>query len=121
MFNINSDLFNKALYTALADKLALVFNEVLCLAAEDAVGLMLLEDDAVALYIDFNGVLFGQIEGSSHFNGQNDSSKLVELTNDTGGFHMFLPPETMCVYGGHTGNPHTPNIIYSQKIIAETP
>jgi len=86
--NSYSDFINKALHAGLADRLALVFNDVSAFAAENAVGLVLFQNNAVALNVYLNGILFGKVESSSHFDGENDSSQFVELANDSGGFHF---------------------------------
>jgi len=100
LFLLCSDLLSEILYTAFADKLAFVVNEILALAAKQAVGLMLSEDDAVALNIDLNCILFCEIKGSSHFNRQYYSAEFIEFSDDAGGFHASIPPE-MSACGGH--------------------
>ena len=88
---LDSGLFAQSLDASLANELTLVFHKVFGLAAEGAVGLMLLEDDAIAFNVNFNGVFLGQTKGSSHLDGKYDSAQLVKFADYAGCFHgVFL-------------------------------
>lgn len=82
----------KSLDAVFANGLALIIDKILAVSAKEAVGLILFKNDAVAFNINFNGVLFGKAEGSSHLDRKNDSSQLVKLANNTSGFHFSTPP-----------------------------
>ena len=81
-------LLIKTFGAVFADKLSFVFDKIFVLAADNAVGLVLFQNNLVAIYKDFNGVLFCQSKGSSDFNGENDSAEFIEFANDAGGFHF---------------------------------
>lgn len=80
--------FTETVCAAFADKLALIFDQAFVTAADDAVGLVFFQNYAVALYKNFNSVLLSQGKGSSDFDGENDTTQLVELAYNTGGFHF---------------------------------
>ena len=73
---------------ATADQLALEQGHFFVAAAEAAVGNILLQNDLFAFDEDFQTVASADTEGFTQFLGKNDSSELVDGTNDTGGFHV---------------------------------
>ena len=69
--------------TFAADILAAEGNQIPERSAEHAGRFKLLQDDAVIFHIDFQLVPFGDIQGTSQFDGQNDSSQFIYFSNDT--------------------------------------
>ena len=74
----------------LADVLALVVDNVLCVVAENAGRLILLEDNGGLVNINLEGVLLGDVQSSAKLDGQDDSAEAVHLSYDAGRFHIFL-------------------------------
>ena len=78
-----------------ADALTVEIYGVVCAVAEDAGGLILLQDDAIVVGEDFDGILLLDIQNLSYFNGKHDSSQLVNLTDYSRRFHddfsFFIP------------------------------
>jgi hypothetical protein len=60
-----------------ADLLAFELDDIGRVVAEDAGGLILAENDIVAVYEDLYGIALGQVKGIPQFLGDNDSSKLI--------------------------------------------
>ena len=52
-------------------------------AAEHAGGLTLPQNDASAVHIDLEGILFRNVQGAPQLDGQNDAAQLVHLADDT--------------------------------------
>ena len=69
--------------TFAADILAAEGNQIPERAAEYAGGFKLLQNDTVVFHINFQFVPFGDIQGTSQFDGQNDSSQFIYFSNDT--------------------------------------
>ena len=90
---MTSDLALAELLHALsADQLALVGNNIAGIAAEDAAGMILLEDDFVAIHKNLKHIFHANVYCPAQLDGQNDTSKRVKLTHNTGGFHRGIPP-----------------------------
>lgn len=60
--------------TGWANVLALEMDNFIRLSAEDTSWLIFFQNDAVAINVNFQGVLFTNAEGSSQLNGNHDSS-----------------------------------------------
>lgn len=73
------------------DALAVEINDIVNLVAENAGGLILLQNDLVFVNENFNRVLLLNVQGLSDFDGKNDSAQLVYLANDSRRFHKFSP------------------------------
>ena len=90
---MTSDLALAELLHALsADQLALVGYNIAGVAAEDAAGMILLEDDFVAIHKNLKHIFHANVHCPAQLNGQNNASKRVKLTHNTGGFHRGIPP-----------------------------
>jgi len=59
-------------------------------AAENAVGLMLLQYDRIALHKDFQLVSLINVQYFSQFTGQDNSSQIIDSTYDSSRFHCNL-------------------------------
>ena len=67
-------------------------------------GSVLLEDDMIAVNVDFQSVLYFDAHGAAQLNRKHDATKFINLTNNTGGisfqhtpflYHkMYLPNPT---------------------------
>lgn len=71
----------------LANIFSAIGNQASGRAAEDAGRLKLLQNDPVILHIDLQFVPFGNIQRTPQFNRQNDSSQIINFTNNTSRFH----------------------------------
>ena len=80
-----------------AYELAHIGFDVAGIAAENTGGVILLENDLVILHEDFQRIAYRDVESSSQFDGKDNTSKLVQLTDDTGRFHT----ETSFAKSGH--------------------
>lgn len=67
-----------------ADVFAFEFDDAVGAAAENTSGLVFFEHNGVFVNINFKGVFFFDVEGSSKFDGQDDSSKLIDFSNNAG-------------------------------------
>ena len=76
-----------------ADVLALEGAYTLGVSAEDAGRLILFEDDRVGIRIDFQSILFANLQSSPQFDRKNDASQLIDFANDTGRFQVAVPPD----------------------------
>ena len=65
-----------------ADVLAAVVLDVPAVTAEDAGRLVLLENNGLAVDIDFDSVLLRDVQRAAQLAGQNDSAELVDLSDD---------------------------------------
>ena len=74
----------KLLQASAANVLVLVVDDVFGVTAEDAGGLILLQDDRRTINIDFQCVFLDDVEGSAQFDRKDDASQFVNFTNDTG-------------------------------------
>ena len=75
-----------------ADILTLEVDNVLCVTAEYAGRLVLLEDDMIAVNVDFQSVLYFDAHSAAQLNREHDATKFINLTNNTGGFHFQHTP-----------------------------
>ena len=71
-----------------ANTLAVEINDIVNVVAENAGRLILLQDDAVVVGKDFNGVLLLDVQNFADLDGEDDSSQLVDLANHSGRFHV---------------------------------
>ena len=78
--------------TFFADELALVKLRVFSAAAENARRLVFFQYDGIFVYEDFNGILAGKRKILSDFDGKNDSSEVIDASDDSCGFHVWDPP-----------------------------
>lgn len=69
--------------TVAADLLAVVYDDIIGISAEDAGRLILLEDYTVSVDEDLNAFARCEAEGSSCFDGKNKSSEFVDLSYDS--------------------------------------
>jgi hypothetical protein len=73
------DLFQ----TILADALVVKVYDAIGIAAEYAAGLIFLQDNAVFVGKDLQGILFVNVHGLTDADGQYDSPQLIYLAYDT--------------------------------------
>ena len=91
--NCNAVLLNgslEAFEAVCTDELALEVGDVACVAAEDAGRFVLLENDLVGFDKDLNGIASLHIEGVSDFDRQYYTTEFVNLSYNTGRFHVVL-------------------------------
>lgn len=72
-----------------ANVLSLIAYDTLCAVAEDAGGMILVENDVVTLNKDFQRITLGNIKSTAQFNGKDDASKLVNFSYNSGRFHTI--------------------------------
>ena len=87
---------------SVADALAVKIHGVIRAVAEDAGGLVFLQDDTVVIGKNFDGVLLLDIQNLSNFNGKHDSSQLVHLADYSGRFHDGLSFFNLKNNGAHS-------------------
>ena len=88
-----------------ADILTLEVDNVLCVTAEYAGRLVLLEDDMIAVNVDFQSVLYFDAHSAAQLNREHDATKFINLTNNTGGFHFQHTPflyHKKCITKSHS-------------------
>lgn len=88
-----------------ADILTLEVDNVLCVTAEYARRLVLLEDDMIAVNVDFQSVLYFDAHSAAQLNRKHDATKFINLTNNTGGFHFQHTPflyHKKCITKSHS-------------------
>ena len=73
-----------------ADVPAFILDDILYIVAESAGGLILLQNDLIAVHVDLQGILLRDIQGAPQFNGQNDAAEAVHLSDDSGSLHLYL-------------------------------
>ena len=76
-----------------ADALVLVQGDFLVAAAENAAGLMLSQNDRVALGIDLQRIAASHIQGLAQFDGQSDAAQIVDMSDNASRFHNKAPPK----------------------------
>jgi hypothetical protein len=74
-----------------ADILPLVGHQALGRRTENAGRLVLLQDDTIILHKDLDLIPLSDIQRTPDLDGQNDSSQLVYLANNTRRFHKNPP------------------------------
>ena len=75
-----------------ADPLSLKLANAENTAAEGAGGVILGKDYSVSLYKDLNGIVAGDVHLLSHLLGDNYSSELVNVSDYSCRFHIFIYP-----------------------------
>ena len=80
---ISSEHFLDLLKAILADALAAEENDIICIGAEYAGGLIFLKDYSVFVGKDLEGVLFVDVHCLSDAYGEYDSAELVYFSCDT--------------------------------------
>ena len=88
-----------------ADILTLEVDNVLRVTAEYAGRLVLLEDDMIAVNVDFQSVLYFDAHSAAQLNREHNATKFINLTNNTGGFHFQHTPflyHKKCITKSHS-------------------
>lgn len=86
-----SDLQLLQLFQALAaDVLPLVGDHIAGVVAEDAGGLILAQDDRVAIHIDLQGVALVNVQGAAQLDGKDDPTQFIDFSDNSGGFHVHF-------------------------------
>lgn len=75
------------LETVGADIFAAEIDHVLGIVAENAGGLILLQDDGGSIYIDLQRVLFRDVQCAPELDGENDPAEFIDLSDNAGRFH----------------------------------
>ena len=70
-----------------ADAFVLVHNYIVSVSAENAAGQVLLKNDLITVYINFNITVDVDAEGAAKLYRENDTAEVVNFSYDTGGFH----------------------------------
>ena len=65
-----------------ADQLILVVHHVPRVIAEDAGGMILLQDDFIILHKDFQRIAQADVHGSAQFDGDDDPPQIIQFAND---------------------------------------
>ena len=103
-----SELLLELINASTAYTLAVKVNYVINVVAENTGGLIFFENDLVAVSKNFKCILGLYIQHVADLNGQNDSSELVYLANNTSRFHKLFSLnkkqllKTLTVLGGST-------------------
>ena len=66
-----------------ADAFVLVHNYIISVSAENAARLILLQYDLISVYEHLKRILGVDIHIASCFNGDDDSSEVIDMTNDS--------------------------------------
>ena len=74
-----------------ANILSAITDNLFCTLAEHASRLIFAKNNAVALNIYLERILFSDVERSTHFDRQYDTPKFVDSSYDTGGLHVSIP------------------------------
>ena len=82
-----SELILDLVETIGADAFTVEENDVVCVVAEDAGGMILLEDDAAVVGEDLDGVLDLDVHRLADLNGEHDSAELVNFSDHSCRFH----------------------------------
>ena len=82
-------VLSKLLKARRANHLTLEFGKILAAAAEQTGIFILFEYNFVSVNIDFNGVRATYIHFGTHLLWNNYASKLVNTSNNTGGFQLL--------------------------------
>ena len=89
MYFFRLKLSLELLYALGADSLSAEIDNVVCVVAERACGLIFLKDDLVIVGEYLDGVLYVDTQNGAELLGKNYSSKLVNLSYYSGRFHFF--------------------------------
>ena len=82
-FYISSELCFDLFKAICADALVVKVNNIVGVAAENAGGLIFLENDLIVIGKDLNGIFDVDIHNFSDLDGKNDSSELVYFSYDS--------------------------------------
>ena len=74
-----------------ADVLSLEYRDILGAVTENAAGLILFQNDGRALHIDFQCILFRDVQCAAHFDRENDSTQFIDFSHDSSCFHNISP------------------------------
>jgi hypothetical protein len=74
--------------TGVANMLTFVQRQLMACTAEDAGSLILLQNNLVVLRKDLQFIPLGYVQHPAQLNGQDNSTQLVNFSNNTCGFHM---------------------------------
>ena len=88
---MRSGLFAQFLQALGANVLALEIDHVMCIVTENAGRLILLQNDRIAVYVDFQSVALSDAHSAAQLDGQDDAAQLIYFSYDTGSFHCWVP------------------------------
>ena len=66
-----------------ADVFTVEYYDILGIIAENAGGLVLLQDNGRTIHVDFKRILFCYVKGTAQFDGKNDAAQLVHFSHDS--------------------------------------
>ena len=92
LFIVSSEVLLELIQTICADALTIEENNVVGVVAEDTCRVIFLQNDAVVISEDFDGVLYLDVHRLSDLDRQNDSTQLIYFSNHSSGFHNFQFP-----------------------------
>ena len=78
-------------YAIRTDILSAIIDDFLRTLAEHASRLIFAKNNAVAVNIYLERILFSDVERAAHFDRQYDTPKFVDSSYDTGGLHVSIP------------------------------
>ena len=81
---MRSNLVLKLLDAVGADVLALVIDDVFGAVTENAGRVILMKNNVITINKNLESILFSNIQGAAKFDGQNDTSELINFSYDTG-------------------------------------
>ena len=70
-----------------ANALILIQRNLLVAAAKNAAGLMLPQNDGIALRINFQGIAAGHVQSLAQFDRQGDASQIINMSHNAGRLH----------------------------------
>ena len=79
-------------YTIPAYSLTRVFDDFLRISTEYAARRIFAENDVLSIEKHFNRITVINSERAAHLDGENDSSELVNFSDNSSTFHMNQPP-----------------------------
>ena len=81
-------LVQQFLQAVRTDVLPLEDGDILGAVTENAGGLILFQHDRRPVHINLQGILFGDVQCASEFDGEDDSPQFVDPTDNSSGFHV---------------------------------
>lgn len=81
---LRSNLVLKLLDAVGADVLALVIDDVFGAVTENAGRVILMKNNVITINKNLESILFSNIQGAAKFDGQNDTSELINFSDNSG-------------------------------------
>jgi len=87
-----SELILDLVETIGADAFTVEENDVVCIVAENAGRVVFLQNDAIVVGENLNGILYFDVHGFANLNGEHDSAQLVHFSDHSCRFHNVQIP-----------------------------